>query len=77
MVTKEELETEAEAWKGINPYLYKEALKKIRFGQYEGAKPSFLFFKKKTMEELRVIAKSKGIKYSGIRENNLIKEIMR
>ena len=79
MVTKKELEDEIDAWKGVNSYLHDEALKKLRFGQYDKPKEviDFDFYKAKTMKELRAIARSKGIRYYGLKEDMLINKIMR
>lgn len=87
MATKEELEAEIKAWEGKNKYLVERARDRIEKGEYDKPKrklgvPSMVkrsaeYYKRKTVEELKKIAKKRGIpKYYDLRESQLIKKIM-
>jgi hypothetical protein len=87
MVTKDELKHQAESWKGYNKYLYDEARGKLKDKDYEVEKPpknvkkplpTRKYYKDKTVKELRVIAKSRGIpNYYKLKEDELIDHIMK
>ena len=77
----EELEAHIKSWDGINKYIVKDAkariieLNKLKVDKPKVAK-DFKFYKDKTMVELKYIAKSKGLSYSNIKEDDSIKKIM-
>lgn len=81
MKTKEELESQRDDWAGKNIYLWDEARGKIKDKQYIKKKevklPTFDFYKKKTMKQLRNIAKRRKLKgYSAWHEDSLIEKLM-
>ncbi len=82
MIKMEDIEywkVEEEAWRDINPILYKQARNKImELGRKKESKLVFNDYKKKTVKELKDIAKGLNIpKYYDLNEDDLIRGIMK
>lgn len=69
MVTKQELELEMETWRGVNKYLFKSAMKRLRMGLYE--KPEVL---KKEVLKAKPKHKPKSSETKGFQFNKKFKK---
>ena len=74
-----ELKEEIEAWRGLNKYIVKRAKRDLRdLNNSRTTNAYFSEYKSKNMEELNSIAKKLGVpQYYDLKEENLIKEIMK
>ena len=81
MASKEYLEEQVRAWDGVNKYLADDARGLLKDGIYDKPKDSkkdYNYYKRKTVKELRVIAKKLEVhNYYKLREDEIIKQIMK